>query len=567
MFLSLVLCLSIIRLSPVEGQEGDVVPRIHIPRFTEGVAPWRAAVFWLGRLTLAENSGDVRVGYNEDELYLRVAVFDRLLWFTPESPPNVEESDAVSIYVDPGNGSVYRIVANLYAEAVFVDEGAGWTEAGFSPTITRTWRGNGPNDGLDDRGWGIDFRLRYSDLGLSGVPPEGSEWRLGVVVHDVDSAHGAPIPDEVWPESFDGNEPSTWGELVFGLPSYTPQPASAGGATVIREGVEDIVVPDAAVGGTIPHLCGEYLDGAYWTEWPNLNYGDEGGFSIHNQADMADWPCFARYYVLFPLDSLPSSKTIISATLTLHHWGNADWTTAYPSHIWAYSVQDPWGEGTITWNNAPLAVENLDVVRVEVLTPETSPGFPGVPYDWDVTQAVAEAYAAGNPVNLALYSSDTAYSSGKYFLSSEDETFEGRPTLTVIWGNPLAEVNKDVDVNVAAPTQGQVVTYTLTLLGNGQALTLTDHLPTQVSGPGLIQTWPVEPAAEYDAGAHRLIWTGVPSSAEQVTITFPVTVQVAGPLAVSNTAVLTDAEGCVSTDTEMFIVDPIQVWLPVILRN
>jgi len=36
---------------------------------------------------------------------------------------------------------------------------------------------------------------------------------------------------------------------------------------------------------------------------------------------------------------------------------------------------------------------------------------------------------------------------------------------------------------------------------------------------------------------------------------------------VFNTAVLTDAEGLVSTDTAVFIVDAQQVWLPLILRN
>jgi hypothetical protein len=565
MLLLLLISLSVVHPTPVAGQSNPV-RRVYAPYFTGEIKPWRTAVFWFGRVTPTENSVDVRVGYNEDELYLRTAVFDRLLWFDSDSPSeNLDEWDAISIYLDPGTGTAYRFVTQLSTRAVFVNQGSGWTEAEVPFSVFTVWRGSDwNNNDVEDRGWGGTFQVSFVDLGLPRTPNKGTQWRLAVAVHDRDDAEGTVIPDKVWPESFDRNEPSNWGELVFGLPSYTPQPASAGGTAVIREGVEGAVVPDAAVGGTIPHLCGEGLDNAFWTEWPTLNYGDEGGFSIHNQADMADWPCFARYYVSFPLDTLPPGKTIVSATLTLHHWGNAAWEAAYPSYIWAYSVQGMWDEGTITWNNAPLAVDNLDVVRVDVLTPGNSPGFPGVPYHWDVTQAVAEAYAAGRPVNLALYSSDTAYNSGKYFLSSEDESVEGRPILNVVWDDALAKVHKDVWP--PAPTEGQVVKYTLALLGNGQALTLTDDLPTQVSAPGLIEVSGGS-IADYDGKTHRLTWNDSPDVGEPVTITFPVTVQVAGPLAVYNTAVLTDAKGRISTDRAVFIVDPHCVWLPLVMRD
>ena len=61
----------------------------------------------------------------------------------------------------------------------------------------------------------------------------------------------------------------------------------------------------------------------------------------------------------------------------------------------------------------------------------------GVPIEWDATQAVVEAYATGKAANVALYSADTAYHSGKYFVSSDtgDWNADGRPTLTVVWGD------------------------------------------------------------------------------------------------------------------------------------
>jgi hypothetical protein len=65
--------------------------------------------------------------------------------------------------------------------------------------------------------------------------------------------------------------------------------------------------------------------------------------------------------------------------------------------------------------------------------------WPGVPYHWDVSRAVAEAYAAEEPLRLALYSADREYHSGKYFWSSDADAL-GRPSLEVVWGNPVFEM-------------------------------------------------------------------------------------------------------------------------------
>ena len=66
------------------------------------------------------------------------------------------------------------------------------------------------------------------------------------------------------------------------------------------------------------------------------------------------------------------------------------------------------------------------------------PGWPGVPRQWNVSRAVAQAYATGQPLRLALYSADGPYHSGRYFSSSDMEDWNavGRPTLTVAWGEP-----------------------------------------------------------------------------------------------------------------------------------
>jgi hypothetical protein len=150
---------------------------------------------------------------------------------------------------------------------------------------------------------------------------------------------------------------------------------------------------------------------------------------------VADWPCFAKYYVTFPLDSIPRSKTIVSATLTLHQFGNAGGAQAQPSWIQVLVASEDWGEDTITWNNAPLAAENIGGSWVNPITDWQ--GWPGVPRTWNITYAVARAYARGEPLRLILYSADSAYHSGKYFVSSDtgDWNIEGRPRLDVQWGD------------------------------------------------------------------------------------------------------------------------------------
>jgi hypothetical protein len=72
------------------------------------------------------------------------------------------------------------------------------------------------------------------------------------------------------------------------------------------------------------------------------------------------------------------------------------------------------------------------------VNPVTSfPGWPGVPYSWDVSYAAAWALARGTPLRLVLYSADGPRHSGKYFSSSDtgDWNAVARPTLVVTWGD------------------------------------------------------------------------------------------------------------------------------------
>jgi len=125
---------------------------------------------------------------------------------------------------------------------------------------------------------------------------------------------------------------------------------------------------------------------------------------------------------------------VISATLVLSQMGNAEPSQAQRSLIQALLVGEDWSPATLTWNNAPLVRENIGSGWVDPI-----PGFPG---DWtrlpkrtiDVTRGVVQAYTSGQPLRLALYSADSAYHSGKYFVSNGtgDWNAANRPTLIVV---------------------------------------------------------------------------------------------------------------------------------------
>ncbi len=578
----------VILLIPVQDLSAASPPRrVNIPYFANQVAWNQSAIFWLGQNKQgvpSRNYADVRLAYTADSLKVRVTVIDYYLWYNenPQPSSDLTQYDAAALYLDTDfdrstapQPDDYMFLSGLRDRPIenapeyhrqARGNGSGWDTAwngSWTDYVGLQWSCNpGPNSNTCgiDFGWATTFTIPWSALGRSGPPPNGALWGIGLALYDRDDnpPAGAVAP-EYWPETFDPNNPNAWAELHFGYADYQSPPALAQGTTVIRAiSPIDNTVEDAWMGGG--GWCSSGHEGG--TE---LNHGDDAELFVGTETAPTHFPCFNKSYLRFALDNLPPDKTIISATLKLHHWGNAgDPGQAQPSWVHLFSITDPWDEMTIHWNNAPLAHENISATWIN---PFTGPlVWPGHPYTWDATQAVAEAYAAGQPVSLAIYGSDTEQHSSKYLTASEtgDWNVTGRPTLTVVWGQPVASITKNVWPTTA--TAGQTITYTLALLGSGQPLTVTDRLPTQVSAPGTIQV-SGGPAANYDVGQHQLIWTGSPATGQPVTITFPVTVQSSGPLALNNTAVLTDSDAHVTDDTAVLLVDPRQIWVPVVMKS
>ncbi len=428
----------------------------------------KLAIAWFGEIDDGSNFVNVRVGHSPNVLRVTLTAFDRFLTSDVAMDQDaLTEWDAASFYInlDGNTGDVPNSNSHLFVgqfrldnnpnenyERTYTGDGSDWIDADTSFKTYTGWRGSdgGPNDQQADKGWQISFYLTFTDLGLSGPPDADTIWGVAFKLHDKDdhSSSNPNIPDMLWPESFDDTKPDTWGQLYFTgseVPEYTPPDITQTGEVTIRNAVDDAEVIDAHVGGGA--TCGMNEDGSYmdfWAEWPVKNYDNSGALVVQNQIEIADWPCFSRVYLTFPIDSIPTDKTIYTATLTMYQFGGSDPSQAQPSYIQALSIAEDWDESTINWNNAPLAVENITLSVVDVVqgTDHLWDDLPA--WHWDVSKAVNEAYNTGDThVRLALYSADEYYHSGKYFSSSDrDESGEdpdwneqNRPKLTVTWGD------------------------------------------------------------------------------------------------------------------------------------
>ncbi len=573
-------------VSPVLADPLPPVRRLYIPHLATEV-PWeRSAVLWFGEVgppgRPAPNYVDLRAAYTDEGLRLYVNVEDYAVWYAEGATASTDLSayDAVAVYLDTMHDRAdlpqpddYRFLSALciygcgdrsayrrQARGTGSGWDTGWTGGWSDATWASWWCDPGPNDngcGIDF-GWWTVITLPWSLFGLQAPPPAGTTWGLGVRLYDADDhPPGGIVPPEAWPETFDDGRPASWGEIVFGAPSAGPRRGHLQGVTTLRRGLPGGYVLDAWVGG------GADCSGGHEGDPYHDNHGGDDALYVESQSLISDFPCFSRSYLRFGLDAIPEEAVILSATLTLHQWGNADWREAQPSLVWLYATEDTWREYGLTWNNAPPARENLDATWVGVI--EGTAPWPGIPYRWDATRAVAEAHEARQPVNLALYTADTNMHSSKYFLASETGSWnaEGRPVLTVTWGLPPIWLRKAV-VPGGGDT-GTLLTYALTVFGDDQPLTVTDRLPEGVGAP-------ISPTADlgtvqYDAAARRLVWRGTPPFDVQAHITYSVPILVTACTVLSSTASLTAADGTLRSASAIAIANPLRLYLPIILQR
>lgn len=438
------------KLAPIGATPATAVRQVNVP-YQQGSSqpyPTQPAVFWFGQVNNTSNYADIRTIYDENNLRVILHIMDRRLWYdTAPSAATLTDWDAVTLYLNldgatgqtPGTNA-FQFVTQLSHwqtrttdnyQATYQGNGVEWMPATIPFTTTTGWRGVAPNNNEDDRGWSARFVIPFTSLGLSAAPPQGTVWGVALAVHDRDDAAGSPIPDTVWPEAMTGAAPASWGRFHFGFPVTGGSVGTPTSSVTVRHGLNGATVTDGHVGGHT--VCGDNYAPTYFPGWGSANYAGYEQINIQNQWDIADWPCFSKYFVMFPLPTTPPAGTLLNATLIMHQFGSASGNGVEPSYIQALTVYEDWQEATLTWNNAPLAGENLSGRWVD---PTGFPGWPGVRHTWDVTKAVADAYAAGTPVRLALYSADSAYHSGRYFSSSDVDDWNAvaRPTLQITWG-------------------------------------------------------------------------------------------------------------------------------------
>jgi hypothetical protein len=435
------------------------VRRVNAPYYTGDLDAQGlyTAIAWFGQVTSSRNYTDMRIGYTSTELYIRLLVFDRLICYNPNpaSPTALTSFDSASIYVrligNSGNvpdNNTYRFDAQFSDwedrgtgkfQAAYRGNGSGWSATAAPFTTSSFYQGDGPDCIVENRGWVIAYHIPFTSLGLTGQPVTGTQWGLGVALHDRDTLGAPTIADTNWPENLVVTQPSTYGQLAFGLPTYSVPSTRSRTTLSIRHGVNGAVVTDGEVGGGAN--CGDAVIYQVFDLWGNVTANtyavqEPQQINIQNQQNVEDWPCFSKYYITFPLTPLPSGKAIISATLTLYQFGNAGqgWTPGpQPSLLQVLAIAEDWNPAIMTWNNAPLAKENFSRSWVDPIS--YIPPWPGIPRTFDVSRAVVDAYAAKQPLRLVLYSADGPMHSGKYFYSSNAD-LEGRPQLDIAFGDP-----------------------------------------------------------------------------------------------------------------------------------
>jgi hypothetical protein len=581
----LILVLSPLMQPFIANAQTNSPPRtVNIPFFSSQMYWAQSAIFWFGKneLTLpGKNYADVRVGYTPDAFEVRVSIVDYYLWYAENatSSTDLTNYDAVAIYLDTNNDRQtvlenddfrFLIGAKQWQDmANYIRQAKGGGTAWDTSWVPNpAWNGSsgmqwgcnpGPNSNQCGRdfGWTANFSIPWQMLGLSGPPSQGTNWGLGVQLYDRDQPPPAGmLPPEFWPETFQENNPSTWGDVHFGYVTYQPAPTDNLNTTVIRAASpSDNAVEDAWMGG------GSECGGGQIDKTTG-NHGNDTALYVGTETDVSNFPCFNKSFLRFSLNSLPPGKVIVSAKMIIHQWGNADPSQALPSWVNLFTIIDPWDEMLIDWNNAPLAQENVSATWMNPIGGDGFAGWPGNAYEWDASKPVAEAYARGEAVSLAIYGSDTAQHSSKYLTSSEagDWDAEGRPTLVITWGDP-----KTASVQLQSSTRtgknGDEVTFTIVLRGTGENLHLVDQIPDGMSSP-------YDYSNSMQVSSNQLVWNGAPATGETVTLNYCVKITASTTSALKSVAQLKDDAGNMIDQSVMdFIVDPKRTNLPLVISN
>jgi hypothetical protein len=149
---------------------------------------------------------------------------------------------------------------------------------------------------------------------------------------------------------------------------------------------------------------------------PGTNYGSSSSVSAGYGVLSAG---VRRAYLKFDLSSVPAGRKIVSARVRL----DASYVSIPAPGLGAhYLADDTWGEGTITWNNAPTVFEAnaSDTVTVSI----------DVDY-WTVTEDVFDAYRNDGVFSVVMKSTNEGSATAAIFYSQEAILSDWWPRLEV----------------------------------------------------------------------------------------------------------------------------------------
>jgi len=130
------------------------------------------------------------------------------------------------------------------------------------------------------------------------------------------------------------------------------------------------------------------------------------------------------------------------------------------------------------------------------------------------------------------------------------------------------EVSEQFDKSVTPYTgwQSDALVYTLGFVGSGASMTFTDTLPVGVSAPYEFALIGTSVTPVYNAGPHQITWSSIVPQGQAVVIHYTVDVITDEPQTLINTATLTRQQGASSTASVVAFANPLQVFLPLLLR-
>jgi uncharacterized repeat protein (TIGR01451 family) len=129
--------------------------------------------------------------------------------------------------------------------------------------------------------------------------------------------------------------------------------------------------------------------------------------------------------------------------------------------------------------------------------------------------------------------------------------------------NPAAIAQDSKHVMPGGADQGQQVTYTIQVIGDGSAVALSDPLPAGVTFVNNSLTTTGGAPANHNGGT--ISWSGAPAFLSIVTITFAATVNASQSLPIVNTATITRGSAQKNL-AAVLIANPIRMFLPVTRR-